>query len=554
VRFAIGILLLVGAAHGDAFVVSRAMNATTIAEIFIDKSGVRVELEIGVADSKAFQNLLPDELYRALVLPPEPQADRLKKFFGADFVLRADGKVLDGELRLIEARLRVLRDEVTGEPLGDSKEVALVATLFYAFPATRSATPTAVLTIRPPVGANIGFVAYHDSLPINDFRYLSGEATVDLDWTDPWYSQFRHPNLKRQNNAPLRAFLYVDHFEVRQEIIVRPRDLRDWIDLEIGDTIRAQDQPEILRKVGAFLAGRNPVKVDGVQVEGVLDRIHFVRRTLRSTGVVEPGEDLSSLGATLGVIYSYPIAALPKEVTLEWTLFSDRIGTVPAVATDEAGGMPSQLTAEDPILRWQNFLKNPTRPTLLAIAPPPEASMIAPVVSIGLFTIGLLLFAFARRVPGAILATVGLLGWFLIPSAPDLPEEEGRELIASLLQNVYRAFDHREEQAIYDTLARSASGDLLQQIYLETRQSLVLEGQGGARVKVVALNLENAALQRVGDDLDVVARCTWTVAGTVGHWGHLHLRRNRYEATILIRPIDGVWKIVAIELLDEQRI
>ena len=169
-------------------------------------------------------------------------------------------------------------------------------------------------------------------------------------------------------------------------------------------------------------------------------------------------------------------------------------------------------------------------------------------------TIGLLLLVFGRRLPGGVIATVGLLGWFLVPSVPELPDGEGHEVLSSLLQNVYRAFDHREEQAIYDTLARSATGDMLQQIYLETQKALLVEGQGGARTKVVALNLEKAGLSRVSGGEDVVARCTWTVAGTVGHWGHLHLRQNRYDALIVIRPVDGVWKIVAIEMLDEQRI
>jgi hypothetical protein len=385
-----GLLLFVGLAQADALVINRSTEATTIAEIFIDKTGVRVELEIGIADAKAFRNLLPDELYRALDLPPEPHADRLTKFFGTDFVFRADGNALAGQLRALEARRRVLRDEVTGEPLGETPEVAVVGTLFYPFPAARPST----LTIRPPVRSNIGFVAYHDSLPINDFRYLPADATLNLDWSDPWYSQFRHRNLKRQNDAPLQAFLYVDHFEIRQEIIVRPRDLRDWMDLEIGDTIRAEDQPEILSKVAAFLVGRNPVKANGVSVEGVVDRIHFVRRTLRSTGIVDPPEDLPSLGATLGVIITYPVASLPKDVSVEWTLFSERIHSVPAVATDEAGGMPSVLTAADPILRWENFLTNPKRPELIEIALPPTRSLAIPVLSVAVLTIGLLLLVF----------------------------------------------------------------------------------------------------------------------------------------------------------------
>ena len=50
--------------------------------------------------------------------------------------------------------------------------------------------------------------------------------------------------------------------------------------------------------------------------------------------------------------------------------------------------------------------------------------------------------------------------------------------------------------------------------------------------------------------------CTgsWTALGTVGHWGHLHRRKNRYEAVVTLGAQDGVWKIVGLDLLDEQRI
>ena len=42
--------------------------------------------------------------------------------------------------------------------------------------------------------------------------------------------------------------------------------------------------------------------------------------------------------------------------------------------------------------------------------------------------------------------------------------------------------------------------------------------------------------------------------GTVGHWGHLHQRKNRYEAVITVTAEDGHWKIVGLDLRDEQRI
>ena len=51
-----------------------------------------------------------------------------------------------------------------------------------------------------------------------------------------------------------------------------------------------------------------------------------------------------------------------------------------------------------------------------------------------------------------------------------------------------------------------------------------------------------------------VSLCKWDVEGSVGHWGHVHRRRNRYEAELRIESIDGAWRIAALELLNEERL
>ena len=50
------------------------------------------------------------------------------------------------------------------------------------------------------------------------------------------------------------------------------------------------------------------------------------------------------------------------------------------------------------------------------------------------------------------------------------------------------------------------------------------------------------------------ATCTWNVAASVGHWGHIHQRRNQYIAELTVEPVDGVWKITRLELIEEQRL
>ena len=51
-----------------------------------------------------------------------------------------------------------------------------------------------------------------------------------------------------------------------------------------------------------------------------------------------------------------------------------------------------------------------------------------------------------------------------------------------------------------------------------------------------------------------VSECTWNVSGSVGHWGHIHQRKNRYEAELTVQPVDDRWKVTRLDLLHEERL
>ena len=559
----------------DALVITRAMLATTISEIFIRADTVVVELEIGVGDAQAFKNLLPDELYEALGNEPEPWRDRLARFVERDFSVSADqGPSLPGRLTEIEIRPRIQRDEVTGEPLPVQPEDAdrvVFARLAYPL----SGRP-ASLTFTPPGGtpgepvANVGFITYHDGLHVNDFRYLGQPERIVLDWEDPWYSQFENRNLWRQYKSPISAFLYVEPFEVRKEIVIRPKDLEQWVDLglEGRDVIPVDEQDELKARVIEFLERRNPVTIDGRPADGFLDRVHFIYRTLRTSGVVDPPRDLDVTSATLGVIWVYPTESLPDSAGMTWELFDDRVPRIPAAVTDEAGALPYFLTEDDNVLRWQNFLTNPTVPGLVPVEEPPTGGRIPALIVLITAIVGLVVtMLLASRsiragsgiprwgVPGAVvlLLVLAVSARFVVRSG-QLSEDETRTVVSGLLLNVYKAFDYRQEDVIYDALARTTSGDLLTDVYLETRRSLELANQGGARAKVRTLEVTEATNEPVDGSGSFRSRASWNVHGSVGHWGHVHQRVNRYDAELTVEVIDGAWKITELDVLQEERL
>ena len=135
-----------------------------------------------------------------------------------------------------------------------------------------------------------------------------------------------------------------------------------------------------------------------------------------------------------------------------------------------------------------------------------------------------------------------------------MTDEKAEDMVAGLLHNIYRAFDFRGEEAIYDSLDRSVSGDLLTEIYLETRRGLEVASQGGARAKVKDIEMLEVESHPLEGRQGIAAQTRWNVSGSVGHWGHVHTRTNQYEAELSIEPVDGAWKLTNLTILQEERL
>jgi len=587
---AIFLLLLSAGTTADWINLTGAETAPNIAEITVLDDRVQVALEIYVGDLESFSALVPDDWLKDQAAQRPPLKERLRAFSanGLRFVTDS-GETLQADLRLVEPRLRKDRyspfagmiNPYTRQrvPEAPADKRVLYVELEYPFDGAVPKT----LAMSPPQDeqgralVTIGFITYHKAVPVIDFRYLGADSILTLD-PDPWYSRFDNPNLKRHHKDALMSFLYVEPYEVRHEILTRVKDLAEWMDLGLrGDRYIELDELEPLKqRIGEFLLTKNPVTVDGKALKSILDRTNFIKVGLSGIQILEVPERLELSSAIVGVIISYITDGMPQQVDVDWELFTDQIRRVPATATDPAGPLMNYLEPDANLHSWTNFLKNYQMPTVQQVGVKETVGELRiPVLSLGLLlgVLGTGLWALLRarrqqplRLPlmlGTVLLIAGA-GAFPIAQvsivrpaviAGELDDERAAELLQNLLKNVYRAFDFREEEDVYDKLALSVSGDLLTDIYLQHRQSMVVQKAGGAQAKIKEVAVEKASAERVeGDGLSYVLHGQWTALGTVGHWGHLHQRKNRYEAVITVNAQDGSWKIVGLELRDEQRI
>jgi hypothetical protein len=577
-------------AIADWLNLSGAETAPNIAEIYVLDDQVRVVLEVYVGDLEIFSDLVPDD-WPDVASEGRPNLEQRMHRFSTEqlqFVTET-GEKLQGQLKLVEPRLRVdrnspyagMRSPTTGQRVPTAPTDKRVLYVEISYPFTERPKQ---LTIVPPHDeqdralVSIGFIAYHKAIPIIDFRYLGAAATVTLDWDDPWYTAFENQSLKRHHKSALMSFLYVEPYEVRHEVLTRVKDLEAWMEIELrGDEYIEIDELESLKqRIGEFFLTRNIVLIDGQTVDPILDRTNYVKVALTGIQIIEQPERLEKSTAIVGVIITYLTDGIPEEVTVDWELFTDQIQEVPVSATDPAGPFTSVLTPDDNIHKWTNYLKNYQLPTVqevaiagsLGVLSIPVASLLclALFVPIGWWAAKNVRSDGAGRTPIVAAITLLIVGVLALPYARlsiarpaaiagSLDDQQATVLLETLLKNVYRAFDFREEEDVYDKLAISMTGDVLADIYLENRKSFAVQAAGGAQAKIKEVSIRNASAERLdGDALAYTVRGQWTAMGTVGHWGHVHTRQNLYDAIVTIEAVHSNWKITDLEVLEENRI
>lgn len=417
--------------------------------------------------------------------------------------------------------------------------------------------------------------ASHQGLPVIDHGVLTSAESLKLNWQDPWYSQFLNPKLQRGHSDPLMAFLYIEPQQIKSEVIVRVKEVATWAKLNLRDDsmIQADEFADIKQKVAEFLLTKNKISTgdSSPMAAPILDRVDYIRMGASDIQAYEPLQAQKQVATLIGVSIIHPIPAIPAKIQWHWDLFNEKIQRVAIRAYDPAGLFDSYVTPDYPVFEWENMLADIDLPELgnkpqsIAVAVNNTQAMTQFYAVLGLIAFILFFSISYRYTPTQVRkythpllllmflsSTYGLVkNGFLNLNSTSLHQQTAKPILNQLLWNVYQAFEATQEEASYDQLAYSVSGDLIESLYLQHRQSFL--AQDGAWAKVNAIEIQNIhSLSSIDDGYSFDFE--WLVTGDVIHWGHQHRRDNLYRANIKIAPIDKHWKIIALESIAQQRV
>jgi hypothetical protein len=359
--------------------------------------------------------------------------------------------------------------------------------------------------------------------------------------------------------AETEVFLLIDETLFTHWLSLDPKEIEDL------DPDLKEDWGDYGNRVVEWLDLHAPVQVDGVQLIPVLTDLEY-----------QEGFDLNDLMNFAAITVTYPTKARPRQLDFIWSRFDTEDGfpleSVYYVLSTRDDYQVYRFQEDTPGWSW-------SPPDVEKMIDP---DLVAPGIRLPWFTLDLLpiLFSiiglrivwrakkFSRATVVVALICVALAAATLGTSKVEVrpfwlspvqlpPPEQAEALFESLHRNIYRAFDYEDEHQIYRLLKRSVSGQLLQQIYDEIHESLMMRIEEDAICDVRAvrsLDTEVIVIKTVVDPMFQV-RARWEVIGTVKHWGHTHWRKNLSTALYDVRWIpDSGWRIDGVDVVEQRRL
>ncbi len=581
------LLLLCFAARAGAHPVS-----LTSVFVNVDDETITAELDMLVEDLILYYWMESDDNFR---FPREDLREQALEH--GDFLLRyfqlrdRDGRRFEGEIVDIDF------SELDEEGVHIDDLMAYSIRFRFVFPYTERPE---FLTVsqnfggdEPPVPAEMAVRFFHHGVQMEGVTLSHGTAhTIHLDWDAGWehalddleaarerLRQRREDTLGITSYSAVYSYVYITDTEVRHEILIPLLTLETWLPLEREDSaiMTVAEQRAAREAIRSFLEAHNPVRIDGEPKTPELERMDFFGPEYRDFARESPAQDVSVYNARVGVILSFPTEEPPRHLRFGWNHFG---GGLPLFTTTlyafEDDGRRITLTPRESVFEWESD-HDRAAPRLAGIAaPPPAPTLQIPVLSLA-GGLAAMIAAFAavrrgslrRRLVSGVLALVLAAGSMAalpharaeilhpFSSPPEITDKNAQAIFEKLHANVYRAFEYREDERIYDALDQSVAGPLLEELYLQIRRNLTVEEQGGAvsRIREIEMldGVREPFISSRGNS-GFVYRCEWTVTGTVEHWGHIHTRKNRYQATFQVEGLAAGWRITGFEPLREEPI
>jgi len=529
----LSLLLLAVQARADWLNLTGAETAPNIAEIYIFDDHVKVQLEIYPDDLQTFKDLIPDDWTAKMNIQRPPAEVRQTHFANHTLVIKsADGETLPARFVTVEPRLRIDRrspfagmiNPYTKQRIPDAPadKRVIYAEIIYPFKGKPEQ-----LQLSPPLDESgnamvtLGFIAYHRSVPIIDFRYLGQPEKLNLNWQDPWYTTFENKNLTRHHKYPLMLFLYVEPRQVRLESLMRVSDIVEMTEFDRTKLTDNAVKQKLHNHVQDYFLNKSVLNIDGrpVHPDSVTVRDFIV--SVKGLKPVDNPSTLDDASMLVGVSRQYYIDTLPRRIESKWPYFNPRFDKIPFTATDPAGPLPGFISQDEPVVDWQNQLKQYHEPVMRSL----EATT-------------------GWRI------TFPFIGQKTLVSQPP-NEQQAMVIVGDVLENLRIAYLEKNPAAsprqLEKTLSKDHAGTLA--IELSKLFAPAMKRGGVGEVKSFA-DITIKDIQPISDQDGFRAITTGSAVIQAMHWGHTDQLQVQFQLLLDLIEVDNQWHLADVTVMD----
>ena len=525
------LVLMISSVKADWINYTGAESASNIAEIYISDDNVTVKLEVSFKDIATFKELVPETWTKDKGVKRPSLEKRLDYFSNHTLKMIADGKVLPAKLVVSEGRSRIERKSknvgklnpytnkiIKGSP--DDKHVLYTEIVYKLSNKPKN------LVIVPPfdqdgdIKATIGFVTYHNAVPLNDFRYLSKSSKLDLDWVDPWFTKFQNKNLQRHHKYPLMVYLYIEPRLVRVESLMRVDDISKLTSFEQVDE-KNRKLSLFKEHLRTYFKDDTKLHINKSSVLPDLVEISYFKVGLSGLELLDDiqEKDLSSL--LVGVSQKYYVDRLPESIDSPWLYFNDKIDSIPFVSTDPKGPYYEFIYKDEPAFKWVNYIQDKTEPKIIPVGTKTGTHWKLPIFG-------------------------EVKVWNELPT-----QEQSAQIIKETLENIRTAFIEKREERLSKELSKvflSENNQVIQKELSKLFTPSVVRGGVGAIEEFGTLSIDE--IRELKDADGFSASVSGDVKVIAKHWGHSDRRALKYQCIIDMIEKDGQWFIKDFSLLD----
>ena len=267
------------------------------------------------------------------------------------------------------------------------------------------------------------------------------------------------------------------------------------------------------------------LNIDGTPVNPATVTVRYFIISVTGLKPVDNPSTINDASLLVGVSRQYYIDTLPQRIQSTWPYFNSRFDKIPLVEVDPAGPLPGFISQGDPMVDWQNQLKQYHEPVM----PPLEATT-----------------GWRIMLP--------FIGQKTLVSRPP-NEEQAHVIVSDVLENLRIAYLEKNPDSFFPELGKVIAGNEPGMLSAELSKLFTpAMKRGGVGAVKSFENIEINEIRELEDPDGFSATIPGSALIQAMHWGHTDQLQVQFQLLLDLVEVDNQWRLADVTIIDLKKV